>query len=77
MNQHREPQAGEVYRDSNGIIREVDFLYSVRVPSTGKQQIQVKYSVPTRLGSVRFSCTLAEWQEWAAGAKMTAEGFTK
>jgi len=71
MNQqrHREPQAGEVYT-ADGITREVTLVYSHRLPATGKQQIQVKYFVPTRLGPINFSCTLGEWMEWAAGAKL-------
>jgi hypothetical protein len=72
MNQHSEPQAGEVYRDDNKLVREVAMVYSIRLPETGKQQIRVRYDVPTRLGAVKFSCTLAEWQEWAAGAKMVS-----
>jgi hypothetical protein len=66
---NKEPQAGEVYTDASGQTREVELIYSYRLPATGKHQIQVKYAVPTKLGPIKFSCTLDEWQAWAADAK--------
>ena len=73
---NREPESGEVYRDAAGITREVQALYSVRVPETGKQQIRIRYDVPSRLGPIKFTCSLDEWQIWAVDAKRVAVGVT-
>jgi hypothetical protein len=73
---NREPQSGEVYTDAAGITREVQALYSVRLPFSGKQQIRIRYDVPSRLGPIKFTCSLDEWQIWAENAKRVALGVT-